>query len=149
MMHPVRQKKLIKLLIPVFLLALVIALVMYALQQNINLFYTPREVVLGEAPKALNIRIGGRVVPGSVLRGTDLKVQFELTDTQEKIHIDYQGLLPDLFREDQGLVVEGKVLENGDFQATRVLAKHDENYMPPEVKAALAAAVKAKKEGLA
>jgi cytochrome c-type biogenesis protein CcmE len=146
MIHPARRKKLLKLLMPVCLLAIVVALVMYALKQNINLFYTPTEVVSGKAPKALNIRLGGRVVEGSVVRGDDLNIQFELTDTHQNILINYRGLLPDLFREGQGLVVEGSVLDNGAFHALQVLAKHDENYMPPEAKAALAAGEKARKE---
>ncbi|MCH9756721.1 MAG: cytochrome c maturation protein CcmE [Gammaproteobacteria bacterium] len=148
-MHPVRRKKLIKLLIPVCLLALVVALVMYALRQNISLFYTPTEVVSGEVPKALNIRMGGRVVVGSVIRGKDLNIQFELTDMNQKIGVDYQGILPDLFREGQGLVVEGTLLDNGQFHAHRVLAKHDENYMPPEVRDALAKGEKARFEDAA
>jgi cytochrome c-type biogenesis protein CcmE len=146
MMHPARKKKLIKILIPVCLIALVVALVMYALKQNINLFYTPTEVASGKAPKALNIRLGGRVVRGSVVRGQDLNILFKITDTNQDILIHYKGLLPDLFREEQGLVVEGSVLDNGEFHAERVLAKHDENYMPPEAKAALAAAEKARNE---
>ena len=145
-MHPVRRKKLFKLIIPVCLLALVVALVMYALRQNISLFYTPTEVLAGNAPKALNIRMGGRVVEGSVLRGDDLNIQFELTDMNQTILVSYRGLLPDLFREGQGLVVEGQVLDNKQFKAQRVLAKHDENYMPPEAREALAKGEQLKKE---
>ena len=145
-MHPVRRKKLFKLIIPVCLLALVVALVMYALRQNISLFYTPTEVLAGNAPTALNIRMGGRVVEGSVIRGDDLNIQFELTDMNQTILVIYRGLLPDLFREGQGLVVEGQVLDNGQFKAQRVLAKHDENYMPPEAREALAKGAQLKKE---
>lgn len=145
-MHPVRRKKLIKIIMPVCLLAFVMALVMYALRQNINLFYTPTDIHAGKAPTARNIRMGGRVVKNSIQRGEDLNIAFELTDMHEKILVRYQGLLPDLFREEQGLVVEGNVLDNGQFKAYRVLAKHDENYMPPEVKAALAAGEKAELE---
>jgi cytochrome c-type biogenesis protein CcmE len=148
-MHPVRRKKLFKVVIPVCLLAMVVALVMYALRQNISLFYTPTEVLAGVAPKALNIRMGGRVVKGSVIRGNDLNIQFELTDMNQNILVNYRGLLPDLFREGQGLVVEGSVLENGQFKAQRVLAKHDENYMPPEAREALARGEKAQKEAQA
>ena len=142
-MHPVRRKKLFKVVIPVCLLAIVVALVMYALRQNISLFYTPTEVLAGVAPKALNIRMGGRVVKGSVIRGNDLNIQFELTDMNQNILVNYRGLLPDLFREGQGLVVEGSVLDSGQFKAQRVLAKHDENYMPPEAREALARGEKA------
>ncbi|MDX2346657.1 MAG: cytochrome c maturation protein CcmE [Legionella sp.] len=146
-MHPVRQKKLIKIVIPICLIALVVALVMYALRQNISLFYTPTDVLAGKAPKALHIRMGGRVLAGSVIKGKDLNIAFKLTDMNQNIVVHYRGLLPDLFREDQGLVVEGSVQDNHVFQATRVLAKHDENYMPPEARAALAAGEKANKEG--
>ena len=148
-MHPVRRKKLFKVVIPVCLLAMVVALVMYALRQNISLFYTPTEVLAGVAPKALNIRMGGRVVKGSVIRGNDLNIQFELTDMNQNILVNYRGLLPDLFREGQGLVVEGSVLDSGQFKAQRVLAKHDENYMPPEAREALARGEKAQKEAQA
>lgn len=145
-MHPVRRKKLFKIIIPVCLLALVTALVMYALRQNISLFYTPTDVVQGKVPKALNIRMGGRVVEGSVIRGDDLNIQFELTDMNQNIQVYYRGLLPDLFREGQGLVVEGMLSDNGQFKAHRVLAKHDENYMPPEAREALARGEKAQQE---
>jgi cytochrome c-type biogenesis protein CcmE len=145
-MHPVRRKKLMKLIIPVCLLALVIALVMYALRQNINLFYTPTDIHADKAPHGRHIRMGGRVVKNSIIRGEDLNIVFELTDMNEHVLVIYRGLLPDLFREEQGLVVEGTVLDNGQFKAYRVLAKHDENYMPPEVKAALAAGEKAQRE---
>lgn len=148
MMHHKRRQKLFKLLIPVACLACVVALVMYALRQNISLFYTPTEVSDGKAPKGVHIRLGGQVVEGSVVRGHDLAIQFDVTDTNQATHIAYQGLLPDLFREGQGLVVEGKVLDDGTFAATRVLAKHDENYMSPEVKAALQKGSEAKTRGV-
>ncbi len=145
-MHPVRQKKLIKLLIPMLVLSAVVALVMYALRQNISLFYTPTEVLQGEVPKAAHIRMGGQVVEGSVVRGKDLEVQFKLTDTNQEILVSYRGLLPDLFREGQGLVVDGMLAEPGHFKADRVLAKHDENYMPPEAREALVKGAAAQKE---
>ena len=136
-MHPVRRKKLVKILIPMCLAAVVVALVMYALKQNINLFYTPTDIVVGKAPRATHIRMGGRVVLGSIQRGDDLNIAFKLTDTNQMVLVKYKGLLPDLFREDQGIVVEGAIQPDGVFHADRVLAKHDENYMPPEVKSAL------------
>ena len=136
-MHPVRKQKLFKLVVPVMVFGLVVSLVLYALRQNVSLFYTPTQVFSGEVPKARLIHVGGRVVPGSVVRGASLAIQFKLTDTNQDITVAYDGLLPDLFREGQGIVTEGEVLENGQFKATRVLAKHDENYMSPEVKQAL------------
>lgn len=148
MMHPVRRKKLLKLMIPVMVLGLVVSLVLYALGQNISLFYTPTQVFSGEAPKARLIHLGGRVVPGSVVRGDDFNVQFKLTDTNQEVTVDYKGFLPDLFREGQGIVTEGELLENGQFKATRVLAKHDENYMSPEVKEALEKGKAAHKKAL-
>lgn len=137
-MHPVRKKKLIKLLVPALVLTMIVGLVLYALRQNISLFYTPTEILADKAPKGALIRVGGQVVPQSITRGEGLTIQFDLTDTNKTLHVSYQGLLPDLFREGQGLVVEGENLGSGQFQAHQVLAKHDENYMPPEVKEALA-----------
>ena len=147
-MHPVRRKKLLKLMLPVMVLGLVVSLVLYALGQNVSLFYTPTQVFAGEAPKARQIHLGGRVVSGSVVRGDDFKVQFKLTDTNREVTVDYKGFLPDLFREDQGIVTEGELLESGHFKATRVLAKHDENYMSPEVKEALEKGKAARKKAL-
>lgn len=147
-MHPVRRKKLTKLIIPVMVLSLVMSLVLYALRQNISLFYTPTQISLGEVPKARLIHVGGRVLPGSVVRGEGLSVQFKLTDTNQDVVVAYKGLLPDLFREGQGIVTEGELLESGVFQATQVLAKHDENYMSPEVKEALEKGQAARKKAL-
>jgi cytochrome c-type biogenesis protein CcmE len=146
--HPVRRKKLIKFMLPVMVIGLVVGLVLYALGQNISLFYTPTQVLSGEAPKARLIHLGGRVVPGSVVRGDDFKVQFKLTDTNQDVTVDYKGFLPDLFREGQGIVTEGELLDNGIFKATQVLAKHDENYMSPEVKEALEKGQAARKKAL-
>lgn len=137
MMHPVRRKKLFKLILPVMVVGVVVSLVLYALGQNINLFYTPTQVFSGDAPKARLIHLGGLVVPGSVVRGDNFKIQFKITDTHQEVTVDYTGFLPDLFRENQGIVTEGELLESGVFKATRVLAKHDENYRSPEVKEAL------------
>ena len=136
-MHPVRRQKLFKIMVPVVVLAVVVGLILYALGQNISLFYTPTQVFAGEAPKGRLIHLGGRVVKGSVIRGEQFNVQFKLTDTNQDVIVTYKGFLPDLFREDQGIVTEGELLENGHFKASRVLAKHDENYMSPEVKEAL------------
>jgi cytochrome c-type biogenesis protein CcmE len=110
---------------------------MYALSQNINLFFTPTQIVKGEAPSAQMIRVGGMVADGTVDRDPQsLKVAFEVTDFDHNVRVSYEGILPDLFREGQGVVVQGRINE-GQFVASEVLAKHDENYMPPEVTEAL------------
>ncbi len=114
------------------------ALGLYAMKQNIMLFHTPSEIISGDIPKEKMFRIGGLVVEGSVVKGGDgLTTEFSLTDTTETVPVRYTGLLPDLFREGQGIVAQGKLNEKGVFVAQEVLAKHDENYMPPEVAAAL------------
>ena len=109
-------------------------LALMAFQQNLLYFYSPLQVKNGEAPGDRAFRVGGLVVNGSVIRDPDsLAVRFVLTDTVEQITVEYDGILPDLFREGQGIVAEGSFAEGGRFKADRVLAKHDENYMPPEV----------------
>jgi cytochrome c-type biogenesis protein CcmE len=101
------------------------------------LFYSPSQVAAGEVPDNTTFRLGGMVVEGSVKRsGTDLSIAFDLTDTAKVVTVRYTGILPDLFREGQGIVTTGSI-QNGEFIAQQVLAKHDENYMPPEVSAAL------------
>ena len=111
-----------------------VSLTVYALRQNINLFYAPSQIVAGEAPLDRTIRIGGLVLPGSIKRDADsLEVEFELSDNAEAIKVRYEGILPDLFREGQGIVARGMLRANGIVEAEEVLAKHDENYMPPEV----------------
>ncbi len=119
-------------------------LALSALRQNINLFHTPTEVRAGSVPDGSVFRIGGMVVDGSVRRdgdgaAADLSVTFDLTDTQSSVQVAYSGILPDLFREGQGVVALGQ-MRGGVFVARQVLAKHDETYMPPEVSAALEAA---------
>ncbi|PKL94160.1 MAG: cytochrome c maturation protein CcmE, partial [Gammaproteobacteria bacterium HGW-Gammaproteobacteria-9] len=115
-----------------------VALALSALQQNINLFYTPTQIAAGEAPEGTRIRAGGLVEEGSVKRTNDsLSVAFRVTDGAQAITITYQGILPDLFREGQGIVALGRVNADGVLVADEVLAKHDENYMPPEVTQAL------------
>lgn len=127
------QKRTVLILSLLLGLGLAAGLILYALQQNINLFYSPTQIVEGLAPQQKLIRVGGMVVDGSVQRGQDLQVEFTLTDYEHELNIHYQGILPDLFREGQGIVAQG-VLQEGLFQANEVLAKHDENYMPPEVR---------------
>ncbi len=115
-----------------------VTLTLLALNKNINLFYTPTQVKAGEAPTSQPIRIGGLVEEGSVGRDKKgLTVHFKVTDTAETVAIEYTGILPDLFREGQGIVAQGRLNNQGIFIADTVLAKHDENYMPPEVANAL------------
>jgi len=138
---PHRQKKLAVILFIAAGLSVGIGLTLYALRQNLNMFFTPTEVAAGGIPPDREIRVGGMVKEGSVVHADDsLEVRFIATDYAKDVSIHYEGILPDLFREGQGIVVEGLVDQNGILQASRVLAKHDENYMSPEVKAALDAA---------
>jgi cytochrome c-type biogenesis protein CcmE len=120
------------------------AFVLNALDSNIALYITPSEVVAGKAPKGKLFRIGGMVREGS-LRRDNLTVHFVITDTAKDIPVAYTGILPDLFKEGKGAVIQGRLDDAGLFTATEVLAKHDENYMPPEAKAAVDQAQKAQK----
>lgn len=134
-MNSVRKRKISIIVLSLFTLSLAITLILYALRQNISLFYTPTQAVNGDAPLKKVIRIGGMVEKGSLIRGQEgLVVQFKVTDFKKVLSITYQGILPDLFREGQGIVAEGQLEDSSHFKATQVLAKHDENYMPPEVK---------------
>ena len=118
-----------------------VILILTAFEKNLMYFYSPTEIINGDAPKARSFRIGGLVVTDSVIRNSDdLKVSFILTDTVNKVKVIYEGILPDLFREGQGIVANGKLQSDNIFIADQVLAKHDENYMPPEVAEALEAA---------
>ena len=137
-MNPVRKKRLFIVLAILAGFGIAVALALSALQQNINLFYTPTQIANGEAPEGTRIRAGGLVETGSVQRSSDsLSVSFRVTDGVETVTINYQGILPDLFREGQGIVALGRVNADGVLVADEVLAKHDENYMPPEVSQAL------------
>jgi cytochrome c-type biogenesis protein CcmE len=119
-------------------LAVSAALVLSAFQKNLVFFFTPTQVAANEAPQGRTFRIGGLVAPGSVKRRSDgVTVQFVVTDTAQNIPVVYQGILPDLFREGKGVVTQGRLGPDGVFQASEVLAKHDENYMPPEAADAL------------
>ena len=114
------------------------ALVLNAFQSNLVFFFTPSQVVAKEAPQARAFRVGGLVEPGSLKRDANsLTVRFNVTDTAQTIPVVYTGLLPDLFKEGKGVVAQGKLGPDGSFHATEVLAKHDENYMPPEAKEAI------------
>lgn len=121
--------------------AVAVSLILTAFDDNILLFHTPSEVAEGTVELDKKFRIGGMVVPESVQRaGDSLKVSFAVTDTAQQVTVEYEGLLPDLFREGQGIVAQGRLREGNIMVADEVLAKHDENYMPPEVADALEAA---------
>ena len=140
-MKPHRQKRMAIILFITLGLSVTVGLTLFALSQNINMFYTPTQVANGEVPIGQYFRIGGMVKAGSVENQQDsLQVRFITTDFVSDVPIQYEGLLPDLFREGQGIVAEGQIDAQGVFLASKVLAKHDENFMSPEVKAALDAA---------
>ena len=121
------------------ILGVAAALVLTAIKDTIVLFYTPSEVVEKKVETGVRFRLGGLVADGSIEKLADAKVRFTVTDTDKTLVVDYDGTLPDLFREGQGVVTEGKLLPSGVFEADTVLAKHDENYMPKEVADALKA----------
>ena len=114
-------------------LALSVGLMLYALSSKITLFYTPATLAENEITPGQRFRLGGLVKEGSVIRGEGMLIRFTVTDTLADLPVSYTGALPDLFRENQGVVAEGILMANGEFQADTVLAKHDENYMPKEV----------------
>jgi cytochrome c-type biogenesis protein CcmE len=116
-------------------------LVLNALQSNVAFFFTPTQVIGGEAPKNKAFRVGGMVREGSIKRD-QMTVHFVITDMAKEVAVSYTGILPDLFREGKGAVVQGKFGADGNFVATEVLAKHDENYMPPEAQHAVDEAAK-------
>jgi cytochrome c-type biogenesis protein CcmE len=133
-----RHKRFAMIAVGIAALAIAATLVMNAFQKNLVFFFTPSQVAANEAPQGRSFRIGGMVVPGSVKRQPDgVTVQFVVTDTAKDIPVYYRGALPDLFREGKGVVTQGRLGPDGVFQASEVLAKHDENYMPPEAAAAL------------
>ncbi len=137
-MHPLRKKRLTIILFLLAGLGIAVGLTTYALRQNINLFYDPSQIAAGEAPTNVRIRAGGMVEQGSVVRAQqDLTVRFRVTDFASSVPMQYTGILPDLFAEGQGVVAVGRLSPEGTFMAEQVLAKHDENYMPPEVSDAL------------
>ena len=117
-------------------LALAAYFVLNAFESNLVFFFTPSQIASGEAPKNRTFRIGGMVREGSVKRD-NLTVAFVVTDTAKEVNVAYTGILPDLFREGKGVVAQGKLGDDGKFVATEVLAKHDENYMPPEAQSAM------------
>jgi len=129
-----RRRRLLAVVAILVGVAAAAALAMLAFEENLLYFYSPSQVAAGEAPRGRTFRIGGLVTPGSLQRtdGT-LEIRFVVTDNRESMPVRYAGLLPDLFREGQGVIAHGRFGESGEFVADEVLAKHDENYMPPEV----------------
>ncbi|HRH80691.1 MAG TPA: cytochrome c maturation protein CcmE [Thiobacillaceae bacterium] len=141
-----RHKKLLAIGLGLAGIGIAAALILNAFQSNLVFFFSPTEVTEGKAPTDRAFRIGGLVEDGSVQRQPDgLTVRFVVTDTAKSIPVAYKGILPDLFKEGKGVVAEGKLGTDGLFTATQVLAKHDENYMPPEAAHALEQAAKAQK----
>lgn len=135
-MNAVQRKRLNFIIITLALLALVLSLSLYALKQNINLFYTPSQIVEGQVKPGRLFRLGGQVTPGTLTRSaSQLLVSFVVSDeAHHQVRVNYQGVLPDLFREGQTVVVEGSLDKNGIVQANQVLAKHDERYRAATVK---------------
>jgi len=142
-----RSRRKVLIFAIVFGVAVATVLGLTAFEENLLYFYSPTQVKAGEAPTTHSFRVGGLVVDGSVKRAPDsLKIEFDVTDNAESMTIEYTGILPDLFREGQGIVAMGSLQAGGKFVAQEVLAKHDENYMPPEVAAAIEASGKSAKE---
>ena len=128
-----RHKRIALILGGLVILGLVAMLVLNAFQSNLVFFFSPRQVAAGEAPKGKSFRIGGLVKDGTIKREADgVTLRFVMTDTEKDITVAFKGILPDLFKEGKGAVAQGKLGEDGVFVASEVLAKHDENYMPPE-----------------
>jgi cytochrome c-type biogenesis protein CcmE len=131
-----RHKRMAAIALGVVALGVATALVLTAFQKNLVFFFTPSQVAANEAPPGRTFRIGGMVVAGSLKR-EGVEVRFAVTDTAKTVPVVYRGALPDLFREGKGVVAQGELGQDGVFRAREVLAKHDENYMPPEAAHAL------------
>jgi cytochrome c-type biogenesis protein CcmE len=143
-MNPRRKQRLFAVIAVLLLISSGAGALLYALNENVDLFYTPSDLVNGlgkdktKPEVGQRLRIGGMVVKGSVKRDAhSLKVSFDLVDTGPVVTVHYDGILPDLFREGQGIVAQGTLIDATNIQATEVLAKHDEEYMPPEVAEAM------------
>jgi cytochrome c-type biogenesis protein CcmE len=133
-----RHKRIALIVGGLAILGVVATLVLNAFQSNLVFFFSPTQVAAGEAPKGKNFRIGGMVKEGSIKREPDgVTIRFVMTDTEKDMIVAYKGILPDLFKEGKGAVAQGKLGDDGVFTASEVLAKHDENYMPPEAAKAL------------
>jgi cytochrome c-type biogenesis protein CcmE len=145
-----RQKRLSLALAALVLAAVAVALVLNAFRSNVVFFFSPSDVMEQKAPREKLFRLGGLVEPGSVKRLQDgVTVRFAVTDQTRTVAVEYVGILPDLFKEGKGVVAQGKLDAGGVFRAQEVLAKHDENYMPPEAATALERAAKAKQQAQA
>ncbi len=137
-MHPLRKRRLILIIIMIVGIATATGFALVAFNQNLMFFFTPSDVQAGKAPENRLFRMGGMVVEGSVKKSdTSTDVWFVITDNEKSVTVKYSGILPDLFREGQGIITKGKLNAEGEFIAEEVLAKHDENYMPPEVAATM------------
>ena len=137
-MTPRRKQRLIMVVFMLLGISIATTLALKAFNENMMFFYSPTEIKEGKAPTNQDFRLGGLVVEGSVRRkDNNLTVFFDLTDNNEVITVSYEGILPDLFREGQGIIARGQLNDDGVVIAVEVLAKHDENYMPPEVSDAL------------
>jgi cytochrome c-type biogenesis protein CcmE len=138
MMKPARKQRLILISLMVLGAGLAVSFALKSFNENLMYFFSTTDVIDGKAPKDTLFRLGGMVVKGTVERpGNNMMVRFRLTDFNKEVMVEYTGILPDLFREGQGIVAHGKLTPQGVFIAEEVLAKHDENYMPPEVKGSL------------
>lgn len=133
-MTPARKKRLYLVLLMVVGISAAVALAITAFDENLMFYYTPSEIAAGEAPVDHPFRMGGLVTTGSIQRQDEgLTIQFDVTDNDKIVTVEYTGILPDLFREGQGIISRGTLRPDGVFVADEILAKHDENYMPPEV----------------
>jgi len=134
-MTPARKKRLSLIALMVVGVSVGVGFALNALNENIMFFFSPADIQAGKAPENKDFRVGGMVVEGTVARpGEGLTVEFDLTDNDSVVKVKYTGILPDLFREGQGIIANGRLNSSGEFVASEVLAKHDENYMPPEIK---------------
>lgn len=133
-MTPKRKQRLYLILLMIAGISVAVGFALKSFNENLMYFFSTSDVVAGKAPNNAKFRVGGMVVEGSVERpGEGLMVRFKLTDYSQLVTVEYTGILPDLFREGQGIIANGKLNNSGVFVAEEVLAKHDENYMPPEV----------------
>lgn len=147
-MNAVRKQRLILVLLLLAGVGIAVTLMLFALRENINHYFSPAQMAAGDAPVGQRIRGGGLVVPGSVTRDPkSLKVSFRISDGAGEVTVKYEGILPDLFVEGSGVVAMGILAPDGVFEASEVLAKHDENYMPPEVQKAIDSAHSSKAGG--
>lgn len=144
-----RHKRFAMIAAGIAAIGVAVALVLNAFQSNLVFFFTPSQIVANEAPVGRSFRVGGMVLANSVQRGPDgVTVRFVVTDTAQSIPVAFSGILPDLFREGKGVVAQGKLGADGVFHAEQVLAKHDENYMPPEAADAVERATRAMRESV-